>query len=280
MITEHRDIKQVSSARAFPASCEYGLKLRRSTSTYDVSASQQAWRMVIEVVEANNVDPNIFLYDRRPRSDEEQDVFLAVCSPVDLEDWPAAAPDASLQANFFRMADVDLITRNRDLLDLTWEGIVADATELVRTLTEICELGVTEDIEIGIIEESSESSSASSESSESSSSTPGVCAADAVTALEIIASDDPEFPVGATFASVGSQGPWIECERVWELAADVDPTLLLRLTTGLPAHAFVLDAVVSGTPTEIDSGGLANGYKAILQYARDQINYVVRIEAA
>jgi hypothetical protein len=237
--------------------------------------------MTVTVTDYNNVDPNIFLYQRIAAvndSEDDQDTFVGICSPVDLEDYPASAPaSSSTDPAYFRMADIDIVVRSRTLMDNLWQQIVNDVDELVDTIAGICELGDPVVVEFGTLATSSSSSSSSSAAADESASS-ATCAADAYTSIEITASDDPEFPDGAVFTEVGVQSGPPDCARVWQLAGAVTPTLTMRVTTSIAMHTFVLELIESSVATEVDSGGLADGYKALFFYERDEGDYNLEVE--
>ena len=140
--------------------CRFGLELTRSMNQYDVSVRPQSWRMQVSVSAYFNVDPNIFLYmvtGRDPETNEVQAAFQSVCSPTDLEEYPLGPQEGSSSAPadgesenaeepslFFRMSSVDLVSRNRALLDETWSLIQSDRDELLRTLEHMAVLEVSD----------------------------------------------------------------------------------------------------------------------------------------
>ena len=99
----------------------------------------------VTVTDTINVDPNIFVYLQLPEDAVGNSLakFQSVASPLDIERYPTGAPTEDSNG-FFRLAQVDLIHGNRELLEETWKLIVSDRNELVRTLTAICKLNLTE----------------------------------------------------------------------------------------------------------------------------------------
>jgi len=250
--------------------CTNGIQLSKEVSVYDVTSQQQAWRMVVTVVAVNNIVPAIFLFNRSTVGDGQEDVFVGVCSPVDLVEQPVVAPAAG---GLFRATSVELLARTKDLLDLTWDELLSDVGDLVQTAENICDLGITETEDFGTLSDSS-SSSSSSGSSESS----AVCPVDAVAAIEIIASDDPEFPVGAVFLETAPGGGPTPCYRMWDVDAVITPNLGLVLVTSLVDNIYTLRQNTDGVLTPIAAGGLAAQYKAIIAYTRGLNSYTVEIE--
>lgn len=136
-----------SSSSSSSPDCRYGIELTKEISKYEVTGRPQAWRMRVYVSKYYGLNPNIFVYLRRPatsESGEYRDTFEAVASPVDLEEYPVAVPEPVPAPQFFRLSDIDLLARNITLLDETWEAIQNDRDELIRTLSKICELKLDE----------------------------------------------------------------------------------------------------------------------------------------
>ncbi|NMA17137.1 MAG: hypothetical protein GX935_07840 [Erysipelotrichia bacterium] len=109
----------------------FGIELERQLYGHEVAGRTLAYRMTVRVTRAHRVDPNIFLY-RRDASNPPVDTFIAVCTPVDLEEYGAGDPRQS--DRYFRTAELDLIARSAAELEDAWQLICADRDELVRTL--------------------------------------------------------------------------------------------------------------------------------------------------
>jgi hypothetical protein len=105
--------------------------LIKELSTYSVDGRTQAYRMLITVTEASGIDPNLFMYQVVNDTAE----FSNVTSPLDLETYPVGTPEEDVP--FYRVAQVDLICANPVTLDDTWNMILADINELIRTITKL-----------------------------------------------------------------------------------------------------------------------------------------------
>ena len=136
-----------------PVDCRFGLELTREMNRYDVSGRPQAWRMRISVSDHFNVDPNVFLYmvvGRDPETNEVQAAFQSLASPTDMEEYPVGIQEGSSggpddePSLFFRLAEVDLVSRSRALLDETWRLLLVDRDELLRTLEHMALLEVSD----------------------------------------------------------------------------------------------------------------------------------------
>lgn len=257
---------ETSSSSGSPSLCNYGIELTREMGTYDVDNRPQAWRMRITVTDTHGVSPNIFVYQRKtpdPETGEQVDTFESVASPVDLEEYPAGEPTPGTEPQFYRLSEVDLLARNRDLLDGTWNLMVEDRDELLRTLASICELDPV-DVDRGgnFPAEAAAAADVTLDEPESSDG-PATCPVDAVTGLQIVTSDDADYPVGAILASVGVTEAPPTCEREWEYTGDVTGEVL-SLVTSITSYAFV--AAIDDV--DVDSGGISADYRALITYTK------------
>jgi len=117
-------------------------KIVRSITT-GVPGRTQAYRMVATITEADGIDKNLFLYHRmtlEPVSGTTGDFFRKIASPTDIEEYPVGAPDPQSPLPFYRLDSVDMLFRSADLLNETWEMMLADLRELGRTMTAISRL--------------------------------------------------------------------------------------------------------------------------------------------
>ena len=257
---------ETSSSSGSPADCEYGIELTREMSVYESDTRPQAWRMKVTVTDTNNVTPNIFVYMRKttdPGTGLQTDTFESVASPVDLEEYPAGAPIPGTEPQFYRLSEIDLIARNRDLLDGTWNLIVDDRDELLRTLATICELDPV-DVDRGGTFPSDAAVEADPEVTDpETSSEPEVCPYDGVMSLKITASDDADFPIGAILTPVGIMEAPPTCEREWECTGLVTGEVLSIITS---TTVYVFEASIDDVV--VDSGGISAYYRALITYIK------------
>lgn len=256
----------MTSSSSVPADCKYGITLERSLSRYDVPGRAQAWRMRVLVTKWHAIDPNIMVYRAGtvdPVTGDRSDEFVAIASPVDLEELPAGEYTVGQEPPFYRLAELDLISRNQTQLDETWKLIKADVEELVRSITYTCELTVEDEFTAGVYPEDEPVTPVAPDLS-SSSSVPEVCPIDLIVRLKVVASDDPDFPVDTILFDAEEPQLMPDCSRRWMASGDYSDQLLV-LTTSMINHTFTatLDAV------PLASGGLADGYKAMFTYTRD-----------
>ena len=102
------------------------LTLRRSEPAEYVEGRTQGYRIRYDVVEAQLVVPEIFVYQRKPGSAGEGpvDEFSNVASPSDLEEYPADEPETGGQ--FFRLSYIDLVYRSLSLLQTSISDLEQD----------------------------------------------------------------------------------------------------------------------------------------------------------
>lgn len=129
----------------------YGVTLEPSAITRFSDARTQGYRLYVRVSHTCKVDPNIFVYQRKPilyGDDSFKDDFSNVASAADLEEYQVDEP-ADPDRPFFRLCYVDLVFRNPDLLAEAVVGIYTDVRELVLTLDAMNSLSLISELNIG-----------------------------------------------------------------------------------------------------------------------------------
>lgn len=209
-----------------------GLELTRQFYENTIEGRTTAYRMVVRVSRAHEMDPNIFLYHRRQvamGSDPAVDVFVCVCTPVDMEEYPLES-DAVLEG-YFRVADIDLIARSAAQLEDVWQMLQAARDELVRTLDALDAMTGTQTSAYGTLPESSSSSSSSTPEDGSSSEPeeiPATCSPVTYSALRVVYSTDPSFPVDTVLALTEDAPEVPDCRQIFS-GTGVDAILSVRL---------------------------------------------------
>lgn len=95
-------------------------------------------------------DDKVFLYQRRlvrPEGNITEDVFIAVCSPMDMEVYAADAPAEDSEPTFFRLNTLDVIHTSKTVLLEAWEDLKADLTKLANTMQDMDTLAKSEVLE-------------------------------------------------------------------------------------------------------------------------------------
>ena len=106
------------------------ITLSRSSSSFD--SDQSSYRITLEVTQAENITPKIFVKQRlRNLSNQTfDDVFAAVCTPAQLEDFAVDAPNEG--SSFYRSNKIDIVARNADYLESVYEDIVTEVQQLCK----------------------------------------------------------------------------------------------------------------------------------------------------
>lgn len=113
-----------------------------------------AMRVRVDVENAVDFDPNIFLYRQDLQTpyapdDNVNNTFLSICSPADIADYPIGGPDPEKAFPFFRISYVELDFRSTYMADTFWQTLVAEAGVLLHAFNKLEELQETEVAQIG-----------------------------------------------------------------------------------------------------------------------------------
>lgn len=90
-----------------------------------------SYRMTIEVTVADGITSKIFVNQRLRNfvKNNFEDVFVAVATPAQIEDF---AEDAPLEgSSYFRTNKIDVISRNYDYLESVFDDIVWNIQKLI-----------------------------------------------------------------------------------------------------------------------------------------------------
>jgi hypothetical protein len=109
-------------------------------------------------------DPNVFLYLRKPvnpYTGTADDIFQAICGPVDLSDYPIGEPDPEKAFPFLRLSYVELDLRATSVAEEIWGVIAREVNQLLVALQRMETLVPTLDIVVGLDETTGDSESES-----------------------------------------------------------------------------------------------------------------------
>lgn len=107
------------------------ISLVREDSIMYVAGRTTVFRLRVRAWAVRGVSAAIFLYRRELFGSGERDVFVAVCKPGDLDEYPESAPGDTA---YFRRDTVDLYERADAHREETWQAIVDDTQELMDAL--------------------------------------------------------------------------------------------------------------------------------------------------
>lgn len=102
--------------------------LRKSTSFDPKEAS---YRISLEVYSTENISKNVFIKQRLKNfvKNNFDDVFVAIATPAQLEDFDVDSPAAD--TSFYRTSKIDLISRNAAYLEEVFESVLSELQKLV-----------------------------------------------------------------------------------------------------------------------------------------------------
>jgi len=105
------------------------LDLVRKATDFDPKAS--SYKLILEVNSAQNITPKIFVNQRLKNLSEDtfEDVFAAVATPAQLEDFDEDSPGPG--SSYYRTNKIEILSRNADYLDDVYDDIVWQVQKLV-----------------------------------------------------------------------------------------------------------------------------------------------------
>ena len=210
---------------------DYGIELERQMYGNTVDGRTLAYRMTVRVSRSHGVDPNIFLYRRDEAAQGANppvDTFVAVCTPVDIEEYQVGSPKTG--DRYFRVADLDLVTRNAEQLEDAWRLLCVDRDELIRTLQALDDATGTQVSSFGDFEESSSSSSVPEDESGSSEVPAPACTPFMYDSLQVTLSTHPDVAAGLILPAADNDPVPPGCEQTYE-----DEGGTVRVTLSSPA---------------------------------------------
>jgi len=107
------------------------IQKRISEITGEGSHRVQMW-----VSAYQDIDPNVFVWERRPPvppETEDIDEYVNVASASDMVEYPVDNPDPELPP-FYRKSSIDILFRSVDLMNKALDTIEADLNNLVDNL--------------------------------------------------------------------------------------------------------------------------------------------------
>lgn len=105
------------------------LKLLKKSTNFDQSSG--SYRMTLEILSSEVINKNVFVLQRIRDliKNNFEDVFVAVCTPAQLEDFDVSSP--SEDTTYFRASQIDLVSRNAAYLQDAFESILVELQKLV-----------------------------------------------------------------------------------------------------------------------------------------------------
>jgi hypothetical protein len=112
-----------------------------------------SFKLVVETLNAENMSDKIFVNQRIRNFAKERfdDTFVAVCTPVQLEDFPEDSPEEG--SSFYRTNRIELIGRTPEYLQTVFESLVYEVKKLTLDLDQLDSLTAAETYTISSGEE-------------------------------------------------------------------------------------------------------------------------------
>ena len=100
----------------------------------------QSYKLVVEAINPEDMPSEVFIKQRLKNfaQDSFDDNFVAVCTPVQLEDLPIAAPDAG--SSFYRVSKIELVGRLPEAIDKVFDSLIYEVQKLVQDLNALDDL--------------------------------------------------------------------------------------------------------------------------------------------
>ncbi len=103
--------------------------------------------LVIEATASEDMPKEVFVNQRLVQADNKfEDVFAAVATPVQLEDFATLCPNAG--THYFRKEKVELVCFSAEYAQEVWETIEAEVAMLVQDLNDMDELSEAQTVVI------------------------------------------------------------------------------------------------------------------------------------
>lgn len=109
---------------------------RSAIATYPVAAPT-GWRMTVTCAGRGGWDSCVFRHLRQTKNVLTGEILerpMGVCTPADLEEYPADAPDDLHFPRFYRKSTMDVFSENLDYLIEAWGFAIQEIHELWRTM--------------------------------------------------------------------------------------------------------------------------------------------------
>jgi hypothetical protein len=103
-----------------------------------------SYKIVVQTINAQNMPDKIFVNQRIRNFARERfdNVFVAVCTPVQLEDFAEDAPEDG--SSYYRTNSVELIARTAEELQAVFDSLVYETKKLVIDLTDLDSLAASQ----------------------------------------------------------------------------------------------------------------------------------------
>lgn len=100
----------------------------------------QSHRMIVKTANPEEMPGEVFIKQRLKNfaQDSWDDRFVAICTPVQLEDFPTGSPDA--RSSYYRTDEIELIARTPEELNRIFDSLLYEVEKLVIDLNAMADL--------------------------------------------------------------------------------------------------------------------------------------------
>lgn len=231
----------------------------RWASSHYVLGRDDGVRVRFDVVCSTNVTPKIFAYRMEPiENGKAAGFFSHICSPVDIEEYPADYPTEGKSPEWFRLSFVDVYLRSVTEAEDFIEIVISDVRRILQTLNTMDTIftGGTEIVGAACEPQGSSDSSNSTSGSQSSASL------GALNSLSVVGTSEQFLGVGVVWSSIGTGDPIGSSESLaanthrCELQAGESSKLLL--VQGFDFSGLSDDCVIEGIESRVTLRDAAN----------------------
>lgn len=120
------------------------------------SRGLHSYRLLLQITDAVDIDPNVFLYLALPLRENETDqtaVFQGVCSPHDMVDQPVGTPYPNAEPPWVRHDTVDLLFPSLSEMQDAWTLLQEELQSLLTSYQDLQVLDASEVLEFGDLSE-------------------------------------------------------------------------------------------------------------------------------
>lgn len=111
------------------------IQISKSSSVYVPEIS--SLKLVVEAINPENMPSKIFVNQRIRNfaQDRIDDTFVAVCTPVQLEDFAEDCPEPG--TSYYRTDRIELVGRTPEMIQAVFDSLVYEVKKLVVDLTDM-----------------------------------------------------------------------------------------------------------------------------------------------
>lgn len=104
------------------------INLTKKSPTYDIKLN--AYSMTVEVSSSEGIEKEVFVKQKLVNflNDQVEEVFVAICSPTQMEDLPKLAPTNN--SSYFRASKISLVANTAEHLQAIFDTLLYELHKL------------------------------------------------------------------------------------------------------------------------------------------------------